>query len=104
MRAKTSSIETEEATIVVVPHKGWRTLAYYGACLIAMVTDGSFIGTDPPYDVQIRDKSDGKVLYRERGYFGGEAAAAAQLFKDGMARFGLNDFIFRRSHGWRADS
>ena len=104
MKTKTNSIETEDAVILIVPHRGWRRFVYYGACLVALITDGSFIGADPPYDIEIMDRSTGRTVHRERSYFGGEASVAAQQFASEIERSGLSDFIFKRSHGWRSDS
>jgi len=56
-----------------------------------------------PYRVVVRDKNQGTVLYEEGVFHGAEAFDAAQEFSAAIQRLGVEDFVYKKSHGWRID-
>ena len=58
----------------------------------------------PPYRVIVRDKDRRRVLYEEDVvYYGEDAFDTAQQFANEITKAGIDDFVYKKSRGWRID-
>jgi hypothetical protein len=56
-----------------------------------------------PYRVFVRDKATGVELYFEAPLYGQDAFDTAQEFAEQIKRIGIDDFVYKKEHGWRID-
>jgi hypothetical protein len=56
-----------------------------------------------PYALIIRNKGRDEILYRDLVYYGQGAFDNAKQWADDIKRIGVDDFVFKMSHGWQVD-
>ena len=56
-----------------------------------------------PYRVVVREKNKKTVLYEDGIFFGDEAEDVVRQFADDIRRVGIEDFVYKKSRGWRVD-
>jgi hypothetical protein len=58
----------------------------------------------PPYKLLVRNKASGDALYQDGAvYRGQDAFDMAEDFAKDIKRIGIEEFVFKKSHGWRID-
>jgi hypothetical protein len=56
-----------------------------------------------PYSLVVRNKNRDGVLFRDLVYYGQEAFDSAKQWAEDIKRVGVDDFVYKMSHGWRID-
>jgi hypothetical protein len=85
---------TDEAEITLDASRDWlRQGVYWVATTAAVVFDGSFIGSDPPLDLVVRERSTGKVVHMAGPYHGAEAVQEAQEAARVIRVIGIQGYV-----------
>jgi hypothetical protein len=87
------------------PYRLWYLLRTIAAWVFAASAFGSASSDAPrrPYMVVVREREQSEPLYVEGPLYGDEASDTARQFAADIKRVGIDDFVFKRSQGWRID-
>jgi len=107
-KPETPEFQVDNHQVVLLRAGAWHQFRYGLLSLLAWVVaifdfDASGDAPSPPYVVAVREKEGGVVLYSEGVYYGDEAVSVAQDFAKTIERVGCDDFVYKKSHGWRID-
>ena len=60
-------------------------------------------GPRRPYRLTVSQTETGEVLYSAGTFRGEEARETAEAYASEIRRVGIDDWIFKKTHGWRVD-
>jgi hypothetical protein len=69
--------------------------AYWAVTAVVALFDGSFIGSDPPLDLVVRDRRTGKVVHKAGPYHGADAVQQAQEAARSIRVIGIQGYVNR---------
>lgn len=89
-------VVADDAMVSLESSRSWFLQGLYWLLTAAIVLfDGSFVGSDPPLRLTVRDRRSGKLLHCEGPYFGAEAVAAADEAARVIRVLGVQGYIRR---------
>jgi hypothetical protein len=87
---------TDEAEISLDASRNRLLQGVYWAVTAAVALfDGSYVGSDPPLDLVVRDRRSGKVAYKAGPYHGAEAIQEAQEAARSIRVIGIQGYVNR---------
>jgi hypothetical protein len=69
--------------------------AYWVIAGVVAVFDGSFVGSDPPLDLVVRDRRTGKVVHRAGPFHGEDAIHEAKEAARSIRVIGIEGYVNR---------
>jgi hypothetical protein len=88
----------DDAVISLEPTRSpLRRGAYWLLTSAILLSDGSYVGGDPPVDLVVRDPQTGRVLHRNGPLHGADAVARAQEAARVIRVLGVAAYIERES-------
>jgi hypothetical protein len=69
--------------------------AYWAIAAVVALFDGSFVGSDPPLDLVVRDRRTGKVVYKAGPYHGADAVQQAREAARSIRVIGIQGYVNR---------
>jgi hypothetical protein len=71
--------------------------AYWLITAAIALFDGSFVGSDPPLDLVVRERPSGRIVYRKQSLHGAEAESEAQEAARVIRVMGVQGYVDRES-------
>jgi hypothetical protein len=71
--------------------------AYWLITAAIALFDGSFMGTDPPVDLVVRERPSGRIVYRKQSLHGADAVSEAQEAARVIRVIGVRGYVDRES-------
>jgi hypothetical protein len=72
-------------------------VVYWVVTAAVALFDGSYVGSDPPLDLVVRDRRTGKVVHKAGPYHGAEAVQEAQEAARSIRVIGIQGYVNRES-------
>lgn len=89
---------TDEAEITLEANRNPVLQVVYWLMTAAIALfDGSFVGSDPPVDLVVRDRPSGRIVYRKESLQGAEAVSEAQKAARAIRVIGVQGYVDRES-------
>ena len=89
---------TDEAEITLEANRNPLLQGAYWLITAAIALfDGSFVGSDPPVDLVVRERSSGRIAYRKQSLHGAEAVSEAQEAARAIRVIGIQGYVDRES-------
>jgi hypothetical protein len=87
---------TDEAEISLNASRNRLVQGVYWVVTAAIVLfDGSYVGSDPPLDLVVRNRRTGKVVHKAGPYYGAEAVQEAQGAARAIRVIGIQGYVNR---------
>ena len=89
---------TDEAEVSLVSSRNRLVQGVYWLVTSAIaIFDGSYIGSDPPLDLVVRDRRTGQVVHKAGPYHGAQAVREAQETARAIRVIGIQGYVNRES-------